>query len=322
MAAAGRAEVRLTPALVVLVVLLGVLAGLRPAVASPTVTAVVWAGLVATVAVGVIWPLVDHRARRVAVDRCPTDIVEGTEFPVGLSVGRAGFPLRVDLDPSIGSLGPGEDPSGGVFVNHRPVAANAMVSRRGVYDSLVLRVTDTGPFGLLGVTRTAACVLAAPLYVGPREASSHVDVERDGSGTEQSKTAQVVMAGDTVRSVRPYVAGDPAHLVHWRTSAHVGELMVMELEPPSERLVVVLVDLRGAGHGHLEGVEQAVRRAAGTVRRCLDENVRVVLCTAQAEGPLTAEVHSLLQLRRRMAAAVPGAPGPVPDGATPLVFTP
>ena len=38
---------------------------------------------------------------------------------------------------------------------------------------------------------------------------------------------------DVVRAVRPYVAGDPARLVHWPTSARRGELVVREHDPPA-----------------------------------------------------------------------------------------
>jgi uncharacterized protein (DUF58 family) len=328
----GRAEVRLTPALVVLVVLLGTVAGLRPAVASPTVTAVLWAGLSTLVVTGVLWPLLDRRSRRVRVTRCPTDAVEGVPFGLVLTASDRGFPLHVDLEPSAGSLGGAHGPSrrhgpsepvgkagGGVDLNAGEAAATAVVERRGVYPNLALRVTDTGPFGLLRVSRVVTAVLPAPLYVGPVTQVADAAPERDDAGNEQPRRSQAAAAGDTVRSVRPYVVGDPAHLVHWPTSAHAGELMVMELEPPGEHLIVVAVDLRG---GAPPQVEAAVRLAAGAVQGALDAQARVVLCTAHEDGPLTAEVHSTLQMRRRLAAAVPGVPGAPPEGCHPIVFTP
>ncbi|MCZ7630128.1 MAG: DUF58 domain-containing protein [Microthrixaceae bacterium] len=143
-----------------------------------------------------------------------------------------------------------------------------------------------------------------------------------GSANEPAAPPGVVNSGDTVRSVRPYVRGDPAHLVHWPTSAHAGELMVMELEPPADHLLVVVVDLRRAGGAEqAEAVENAVRLAAGAVQRGLDEAMRVMLCTAQPDGPSTVEVHDIRRMRRLLAAAVPGPPGGVPEGCVPVVFT-
>lgn len=320
-----RVEVRLTPALVVLVVALGVLAGLRPAVASPVVTAVLWVGLVTIVVVGVLWPLLDRRHRRPVVTRCATDAVEGVACALTLSIDRGGFPLEVRLDESLGSFGSVADPDAGpsppVMVDDT-VDTEVVIVCRGVYERLALRVTYTGPFGLLRVTRSVSPALAALLYVGPRAVPSGALDGPSGTGEEPPQLAALVNTGDTVRSVRPYVAGDPAHLVHWPTSAHAGELMVFELEPPAQRLLVVVVDLRGAGPPGSEPVERAVRTAAGAVQQGFDSSMRVVLCTAQRDGPLTSEVTSPTQMRRRLAAAVAGEPGPVPTGATPLVFTP
>lgn len=328
-AAGGRPEVRLTPALVVLVVLLGTLAGLRPAVASPTVTGVLWAGLVTIVVLGVAWPLVSRRSRRLVIHRCPTDVVEDTPFGLHLAIAGTGLPIRAQLHRSVGSLRPATDLMGsrddsreGVVLGAGESAAAATVAHRGVYRTLPVRVCDTGPFGLLRVNRVLNLPLPAPLYVGPRAVAVSTELEPDGSGSEVSSRARVAMVGDTVRTVRPYVSGDPAHLVHWPTSAHAGDLMVMELEPPAERLLAVTVDLRSGAAGRSDEVEHAVRRAAGAVLSGLDDGIRVVLCTAQIDGPLTAEVRSVLQARRRLAAATPGVPGTAPAGCASMVFAP
>lgn len=343
---AGRVEVRLTPALVVLVVALGAIAGLGPAVASPSVTAVLWVGLVTMVLTGLVWPLADRRAARLAVARCASDAVEGRPFTIELASDRGGFPLHVRLEEPFGSLvAPGSaiEPAAatadegrlgvrsgvrsGVLVSGTGVSAEAVITRRGVYDRLPLRVTDAGPFGLLRVTRSVHPSLQRRLYVGPRTVDGDPPDDLGGAGNEPSGGAAVVMAGDTVRSVRPYVAGDPAHLVHWPTSAHAGELMVRELEPPAQRLLVVVVDLRSSSQHaeraeHADQVEHAVRTAAGTVRCCLERSMRVVLCTAEADGPVTAGVSDIAAMRRRLAAAISGVPGPVPPGCDALVFTP
>lgn len=328
-----RTEVRLTPAVVVIVVLLGLAAGLRPAVASPTVTAVLWSGLATVAVVGVLWPLLDRRSTRILVRTCATDVVEGAGFGITLSLDRAGFPQQVRLDASVGSIDPtrstgaphgdARSGSGPLFVNAGNTDAEAVLTRRGVYTALPVQVIDTGPFGLLRVCRLVSLQLPAPLFVAPRAVPSGPLEHIAGSGNEPTTRTRVVMSGDTVRSVRPYAVGDPAHLVHWPTSAHTGELMVRELEPPAERLAVVVVDLRSAaGAGLSDPVEDAVRLAAGAVQRALDESRRVVLCTAQPEGPNTAEVHGITQMRRLLAAATTGPPGAAPEGCAPLVFTP
>ena len=60
-------------------------------------------------------------------------------------------------------------------------------------------------------------------------------------------------------------------------------------------------------------VEDAASRAAGLAENALAQGARVVLCTAQADGPVSAEVSSLLHLRRRLALAVAGMPAAAPS---------
>ena len=312
-------EVHFPPALFVSVVVLGLLAGLRPSVASPTITASVWAGLLAMMVVGVVWPLADRRALGLEILNCPTDVTEGEQITVEFGLGRAGFPLRVDLDPSVGRL----QPDGAAFINARQGEVSAVLARRGVYSELGVWVTDSGPFDLLRVRRMVRCQLPSPLFVGPTAVESSQQMDPAGTGDARSAPTRGAPSGDTVRSVRPYVTGDPAHLVHWPSSAHVGGLMVKEFEPQGDRLVAVVLDLR-AGGGGAEGdaVEHAVRRAAGTAREALEHGMRVILCTADPNGAVTAEVGGLRALQRRLAAAVPGVPGTAPDGCRALVFTP
>ena len=314
-------EVHFPPALFVSVVVLGLIAGLRPSVASPTITASVWAGLLAMMVVGVVWPLADRRALGLEILSCPTDVTEGEQITVEFGLGRAGFPLRVDLDPSVGRL----QPDGAAFINARQGEVSALLARRGVYSELGVWVTDSGPFDLLRVRRMLRCRLPAPLFVGPAPVDINQQIEPVGTADARSVPTHVAPSGDTVRSVRPYVTGDPAHLVHWPSSAHAGSLMVKELEPQGDRLVAVVLDLRAGGdRGEAEPdvVEHAVRRVAGTAREALEHGMRVILCTADPSGAVTAEVGGLLALQRRLAAAVPGVPGTAPDGCRPVVFTP
>ena len=323
----ARTEVRLTPALVVLVVVLGVVAGLRPSVASPTLTAVIWSGLVATVSVGVLWPVLGRRWATLEVTGIARDATEGEPFPIEFTLAGGGFPLQVELPEQLGHLTSGRGdvvsgmpggaslPAGG----DQPLDATAVLQRRGVHRRLALRVVDSGPFGLLRVSRAVTVVLPSPLHVAPRAVPEPPGAGLDRSGSTEPGRSRAASAGDTVRSVRPYVPGDPAHLVHWPSSAHAGELMVMELEPPSEPLVAIVVDLRG---GAGEPLEHAVRRAAGAAQRALGAGQRVLLGTATPDGPRISEVRTPRQLGRRLAEAVPGPPAEPPEGIEAMVFTP
>ena len=116
-------------------------------------------------------------------------------------------------------------------------------------------------------------------------------------------------SGDTVRSVRPYVAGDPARLVHWPTTARLGTLVVREHEPSAAIGVALVVDLTGD-----RDVERVASRAAGIGRATLAANGSLWLCTSETSGPVSARVVDVRDLSRRLARAGAGTPGAPPPG--------
>src|SRR5690606_22122598 len=69
-------------------------------------------------------------------------------------------------------------------------------------------------------------------------------------------------------------------------------------------------------------VEHAAARAAGLAESALDQGSRVLLCTAEETGPVAAEVADGRALLRRLALAVPGAPGTAPDDWQQVRVTP
>jgi uncharacterized protein (DUF58 family) len=113
-----------------------------------------------------------------------------------------------------------------------------------------------------------------------------------------------------VRSVRPYAAGDPAHLVHWPSTARTGTLVVRELEPPAPVGQAIVIDLRDLGRDR----ERAAAYAMGAAWAVLSAGGALVLCTAEAGGPVSALVRSHLDAGRRLARAVEGEPGTPPNG--------
>ncbi|MFV0318603.1 MAG: DUF58 domain-containing protein [Microthrixaceae bacterium] len=328
---------RPTPALVVLVALLVVVAGLRPAVAAPAVTSLIWVGVASIVAIGVLGPLMGARRRTVTAESYPTDVLEGEEFAVVLRVSGGNFPLVVGLDPSLGALGtPGRSGLGTVVVD--PSGSRCLATlRRGVHRSLLLETVDSAPFGLLRVSRAESCGLDHPLWVGPT--SDPWSGARSSTDSGGDRTANPVAAGhgDTIRTVRSYSPGDPPHLVHWPTSARVAELMVRELEPPIAPRTVIVLDLgpslAGAGTpadgsgtsevgGGADRIDAAVRSTAGLCHRALDEGSEVVLCCSIAGRPSVEYLHDHRGAQRVLASVTAGVPGSAPRGTTPILITP
>lgn len=123
--------------------------------------------------------------------------------------------------------------------------------RRGVWaiGPLMLRTVD--PFGLaqreqaFGETRTITVVpevfALAPLAVkvGAAGGTAHTSSSRLGQGSDNL-------------SPRRYIPGDSMRRIHWRATAHRGQLMVRQEEEESSPDAVVILD-RSAAHWAVQG---------------------------------------------------------------------
>ena len=113
---------------------------------------------------------------------------------------------------------------------------------------------------------------AASPSAGPSRSSCTRRVDRITSppGGKEQPTAvrnrQMVQASrrDSFRGLREYVAGDDLRLVHWRSSARTGELVVRQDEQPRPQATAVVLDLRRTAHAGLS-LERAVSVAASVV---------------------------------------------------------
>ena len=138
-------------------------------------------------------------------------------------------------------------------------------SERGRYQFGPVRLSTRFPFGLF--SRTITVGESETLIVLPRlgrltegwaarrlEAFAGADRRRRRSGPE----------GDFY-GVREWRSGDGRRLIHWRSSARLGKLVVRQFERPRSRDVAVVLDLwqpEPATAEHLENVELAVSFAA------------------------------------------------------------
>jgi uncharacterized protein (DUF58 family) len=297
---------RLTRQAVVLVGIAGTLYGVSRTTGAGWVV-VLLAGLVATMVVGAVLPLVALRGVDVAV-RTPTDATAGRPARIEVTVsGRAR-----DLRLAVHDLGAPEvatdAPATGVVESVPP--------RRGVFGHVVVDLMAAGPLGLLSSRRRWVVDLERPLEVGPQPlpvelslppVAGEADEVDDGCRGDGNSP-------ELVRGARAYVVGDPLRLVHWPASARAGSLMVRELEAPGRAPLVIAVDLRGSD----EEAERAAGRAAGLALAALRAGVPVTLATAEAEGPVLRPVADAVSVGRRLARAVSGPPpAPAPGrGAT------
>ncbi len=313
MNAGSRTSVRPTVFGVVVAVVLVVAVALRPPSADPSVTGLVWAGLFGALVLGIVWPLVTVRVIGVRVVAAPTDLV----------VGRLGT-LELELTGRASGLAISATGSGTSVidvVSPGPISIPFSVGRRGAYSQIRIDLASDAPFGVLQARRTRTVEVPHLLLVGPVEQPCAVHPAELPAELMEPVPTGAGAAGDVVRSVRPYVVGDPAHLVHWPTTARTGTLVVRELEPPAARGIAIVVDLGAsgalpAGDAVLDdaAVERCAAQAAGAARAARERGARVVLCTAEATGPVVADAPDELSTQRRLALAGPGRPAAAPAG--------
>jgi uncharacterized protein (DUF58 family) len=135
---------------------------------------------------------------------------------------------------------------------------------RGRYALGPLRLRLTDPFGLCEVGRSFTGV--DQLVVVPR---AYPLAGRSGAGqwtgTGESLTRNAAASGEDDIATREYRYGDDLRRVHWRSTAHRGELMVRRDEQPRQMRATVLIDSRAVGHrgdGPASSFEWAVSAAA------------------------------------------------------------
>jgi uncharacterized protein (DUF58 family) len=146
---------------------------------------------------------------------------------------------------------------------------------------MTVRVND--PFGLVELDRTfhatTSLVVTPPVVELPPIPLSGVWT---GSGDNRPRDFAGGSAEDV--TVRDYRQGDELRRVHWRASAHAGELMVRREEQPWQSRATLFVDNRRHVHrgaGPAASLEYAVSAAASIAVHLTQRGFRVRLVTAE-----------------------------------------
>ena len=115
-------------------------------------------------------------------------------------------------------------------------------------------VTVTDPFGM--VRRTGTAVDEGTVRRGADRLTVTPPVTRlsgapgrgaaGGGGTTRGRT--VGTAGEQDATVREYSPGDEVRRIHWRSTAHRGQLMVRSDDDPADAGVTVVLDTRAGAH--------------------------------------------------------------------------
>jgi uncharacterized protein (DUF58 family) len=191
----------------------------------------------------------------------PEEIFADRETPIGVRVGngkrwRTSYSLRLD-----GSDG---GDARGAYIPRLPPGVEQLVTwpvtfaRRGRHPLPRLRVSTRFPFGLFvkaGVVRLEGDLLVYPA-LSPVAADRRRELAATGASIRRRGR------GSDVYNLRDYRAGDEPRLIHWRSSAKTGSLVVRELEADTTQDVRIVLAGRGADAAR---VEAALSEAASLV---------------------------------------------------------
>lgn len=179
--------------------------------------------------------------------------------------------------------------------------------RRGRHFLPGVRLLTRFPFGLFA--KVSRPILADPVLVYPaiRDLSPEgIPAALTPGWRERSRRG----LGAGLHNLRPYRPGDDPRLLHWKTSARAGDLMVKELEDEDRpRVCLVLEDPKPATPPGV--VEDNISHAASIAAYAIRRAYQVQLVTAEGStGIGQGEAHLNRILERLALYEAPAAPRP------------
>ncbi len=189
-----------------------------------------------------------------AGERCSTRLTVlntgATASPPLIATNRLG---AHDAAVAVPSLGPGEAHETELVLG---------TEQRGVFGVGPISISRVGPLGLTKATDQLGSVLKLVVYPKTHQMSALPTGQRRELEGVASRRPQE--GGISFHSLRDYVPGDDLRLVHWRSVAKTGELMVRKNIHTSEPRLMIVLDTSTSSYQGDE-FEDAARIAASLV---------------------------------------------------------
>lgn len=177
------------------------------------------------------------------------------------------------------------------------VELTVVCPRRGRIQLRAIRLACGFPFGLFVCHVDVEAPAELIVYPAVGRVRREIWNQRSTAETAGSRRTDRSAAEEEFHGVREYRHGDNPRWIHWRRSAHVGQLVVREHRTPRDSVVMVLLDpwpgslvLRSVGRGVLGHIlngtgerewdadaERTISAAATAVCDALDRGHRVAL---------------------------------------------
>jgi uncharacterized protein (DUF58 family) len=180
--------------------------------------------------------------------------------------------------------------------------------RRGPHHLPGLRILTRFPFGLF--TKVTRAILPDPVLVYPAlraVAPGEIRATLDRGWWERDRRGH----GASLRNLRPYRSGDDPRLLHWKTSAKAGDLMVKELDDEDRPHVHLVVEDPGPD-APPDVIEANLSYVASLAAHIIRLGSQVDLTTADGStGFGRGEAHLDRILERLALYEAPATPRPV-----------
>jgi uncharacterized protein (DUF58 family) len=197
----------------------------------------------------------------------------------------------------------------------RAARLDAPCRRRGRYEIGPARVSGTDPLGLFRSSRRIGKPRSVLVYPATVDLVSPVlPAGKFSGGVLRRKTWH--QTSSHVSGTREYRPGDPLRHVHWRSTAHSGQLMVKEFDAEPIGNVWICLDLEATvqrGEGDDSTEEYAVTIAASLAKHLLGRGQAIGLVAVGTEHRILPMDRGQRQLMRALEElAVVHATGSIP----------
>jgi uncharacterized protein (DUF58 family) len=175
----------------------------------------------------------------------------------------------------------------------RRVAYRVRSDSRGRYQLGPLSLRSADPLGLFELTRSFSA--QHTLTVAPKvESLPAITLGTVWAGHGDGHAAHAAAAGEDDVGVREYRYGDELRRIHWRATAHHGEMMVRREEQTWHSRCTILLDNRSGAHrgtGPTASLEWAVSAAASSAIHLLHNGYTVHLSTGNGGGSILTDTE-------------------------------
>ncbi|MFO0938687.1 MAG: DUF58 domain-containing protein [Gemmataceae bacterium] len=279
-------------------------------------------GVLAVVALGVIWPWLTLRGLAGTVSFARVRATEGEAVEVRLTLrNRLPWPAW-GLAVRNGFDGHSNEAVAGIAVAPRRRTAICLWSFkplcRGVYPFVTPKLTTGFPFGLWVSRRTLT--VEKPLVVWPSTfpVGPIPPVSGDHQVEGNVSRSKVGTNGD-VLGVRPYRRGDSPRRIHWGQSARQDRLIVCELQSNSRPVIQIVLDADPRVHvgtGADSSREWSIRIVASFAKGWLEDGAQVGLAWGAHDIPPASGQSQLHKILDALAGLPDDTPRPLADVLT------